>query len=78
MLLYVRRDVMVKKKKEETKAIETKKKAKNILLEEAIDVEAIRNELKDYVEERVNQTFIEELDKSNRKLIREKNKKIVF
>ena len=69
---------MVKKKKEETKAIETKKKAKNILLEEAIDVEAIRNELKDYVEERVNQTFIDELDKTNKKLIREKNKKIVW
>lgn len=69
---------MVKKKKEETKAIETKKKAKNILLEEVVDVETIRKELKDYVDERVNQTFIDELDKSNKKLIREKNKKILW
>lgn len=69
---------MVKKKKEETKAIDTKKKTKNILLEEVVDVENIRKELKEYVDEKVNQTFIEELDKSNRKLIREKNKKIVW
>lgn len=69
---------MVRKKKEETKAIETKKKAKNILLEEVVDVETIRKELKDYVDERVNQTFIDELDKSNKKLIREKNKKILW
>ena len=69
---------MVKKKKEETKAIETKKKTKNILLEEVVDVETIRKELKDYVDERVNQTFIDELDKSNKKLIREKNKKILW
>ena len=69
---------MVKKKKEETKAIDTKKKTKNILLEEVVDVESIRKELKDYVDEKVNQTFVEELDKSNRKLLREKNKKIVW
>lgn len=69
---------MVKKKKEETKTIDTKKKTKNILLEEVVDVESIRKELKEYVDEKVNQTFIDELDKSNRKLIREKNKKIVW
>ena len=67
---------MVKKKKEETKAIETKKK--NILLEEKVDVESIRKELKDYIDETVNQTFIDQLDKSNKKIIHEKNKKIVW
>ncbi len=67
---------MARPKKEETKKIELKNK--NILLEEKIDVESLRDELKKYVDETVNKTFIEELEKTNKKIIREKKRKIIW
>ena len=67
---------MARKKKEELQVIETKEK--NILLEERFNKEEIINELKEYVDERVNDTFFEELERSNKKLIREKSKKIFW
>lgn len=68
---------MPAKKKEETKK-KVKLENKNILLEDKVDVETIRNELKSYVDERVNQTFVEELEKTNKKIIREKSRRIIF
>lgn len=44
---------------------------------ENIDIEEIKKELKDYVTVEVKNSFNEELEKSNRRLIREKNKKII-
>ncbi len=67
---------MARPKKEETKKIELKNK--NILLEDKVDVETIRKELKDYVDEQVQKTFVEEIDKANKKIIREKSRRIVF
>lgn len=67
---------MAKKKNNELQVIETKEK--NVLLEDRIDTESIRNELKEYVDEQINKTFIEELEKSNKRLIREKNRKIIW
>lgn len=67
---------MARKKKEEIKEIELKND--NILLEGKSDIDSLRNELKEYVEERINDTFFDELEKSNKKLIREKSKKIFW
>ena len=67
---------MARKKKEEVQVIETKEK--NILLEEKFDKEALVHELKEYVDERVNDTFFDELERTNKKLIREKSKKIFW
>ena len=64
------------RKKKEVQLIETKND--NILLEEKFDKEAIINELKEYVDERVNDTFFEELERSNKKLIREKSRRIIW
>lgn len=66
---------MARKKKNELEVVSTKE---NILLDKKVDTESIKNELKEYVDEQINKTFIDELDKANRKLIREKNKKIVW
>ena len=46
--------------------------------EKKIDLEDIKQELKDYVDIKIKNGFTEELEKSNRRLIREKNKKIIF
>ena len=62
---------MAKKKKQE----EVVKTTDNILLEN-YEVKTIKNDLEKYIDERVNKVFIDELDKSNRRLIREKNRKI--
>lgn len=67
---------MARKKKNELQVVEEKEK--NILLEEKIDIDSIREELKQYVDERVNKIFIEELDKANKKIIREKKRKIIW
>lgn len=67
---------MARKKKEELQVVT--KEEKNILLEEKVDVESLRKELKEYVDERVNDTFFDELERSNKKLIREKSKKIFW
>ena len=66
---------MAKKKKEETLQITTKD---NILLEEKADGDKIKEELERYVDEKINKTFIDELDKANRRLIREKSRKIIW
>lgn len=67
---------MARKKKEELLQIETKND--NILLQSKVDVESIKNELKSYVDESVSKTFFEELEKTNKKLIREKNKRLFW
>lgn len=66
---------MARKKKNELEVVSTKD---NILLDKGIDTESIKSELKEYVDEQINKTFIDELDKANRKLIREKNRKIIW
>ena len=67
---------MARKKKTELQVIETKED--NILLEEKFDKVAILNELKEYIDERVSDTFFDELERSNKKLIREKNRRIIW
>ncbi len=67
---------MAKKKKEELLVIDTQDN--NILLDDKFDKNAIINELKEYVDERVNDVFLDELERANKKLIREKNKKIFW
>ena len=63
---------MAKKKKEEV----TLTKSENILLGNTVDTEKVKTDLEKYVDERINKVFIDELDKANRKLLREKSKKI--
>ena len=69
---------MARKKKEELLKIESTSSNDNILLQSKVDTESIKNELKDYVDERVNQVFFDELEKTNRKLIREKSRRILW
>ena len=66
---------MAKKKKDEALQLTTKD---NILLEEKIDGNKIKEELEHYVDEKINKSFIEEIDKANRRLIREKSRKIIW
>ena len=66
---------MARKKKTELEVVSTKD---NILLEEKINTESIKKELKEYVDEQINKTFFDELEKSNKKLIREKSRKIFW
>lgn len=42
------------------------------------DLESVKNELKDYVTLEIKKQYNDELDKVTRKLIKEKNKKIIF
>ena len=67
---------MAKKKKEELKEIEST--TDNILLPSKIDMDSIKKELKDYVDEKVDRTFFDELDKANRKLLRDKSRRIFW
>lgn len=62
---------MAKKAKEVTLT-----KSDNILLGNNTDLGKIKEDLEKYVDEKVNKVFIDELDKANRKLLREKSKKI--
>ena len=65
---------MARKKKEK----EVNKKEENILLPEKIESEDIKGELKTYIDERINVVFIEELEKTNKKLVREKSRRIFW
>ncbi len=71
---------MARKKKEALLQIENvnEKEESNILLPNKVDVESIRDELKSYVDEKVNQTFFDELEKTNKKLIREKSRRLFW
>ncbi len=69
---------MARKKKAELVPIETEKESDNILLQSKVDVDTIRNELRNYVDERVNKAFFDELENSNKKLVREKSKRIFW
>lgn len=53
-------------------------KAKEGEKKEKVDLTSIKEELKDYVDLQIKKGFTEELEKSNKRLIREKNKKILF
>ena len=64
---------MAKKKKEEVLKLTN---SDNILLENNADMEKITNNLEKYVDERVNKVFVDEIRDVNRKLLREKSKKI--
>lgn len=64
---------MAKKKKENELIV---KENDNILLESRVEANKIKEDLEKYVDEKVNKVFIDELDKVNRKLLREKSKKI--
>ena len=66
---------MAKKKKEVMQELTTKE---NILLEKNIDDNKIKEDLEKYVDEKINKTFIDELDRVNRRLIREKSRKIIW
>ena len=63
---------MAKKKKEEKVEVTT---SDNILLGN-VDESKIKGDLEKYVDEKISKVFIDELDKANRKLLREKSKKI--
>lgn len=71
---------MGRKKKNELVQIETKniEEEDNILLQSKVDVDSIKKELQGYVDERVNKIFLEELEKTNKKLIREKSRRIFW
>ena len=60
-------------RKKKTEVINTEN---NILLEQ--ENNTMKKELEEYVNEKVNKVFVEELDKANRRLLREKNRKIIF
>ena len=55
-------------------------KAKEVSKKEKVDVDltGIKDELKEYVDLQIKKGFNEELEKANKRLIREKNKKIIF
>ena len=63
---------MARKKKEEKIVLE---KSDNILLGN-MDEKKVKEDLEKYVDEKINKVFIDELDKANRKLLREKSRKI--
>ena len=52
--------------------------AMNEVKEEKVDLDNIKNELKIYIDEEIKKEYQEEINKINNKLIREKNKKIIF
>lgn len=64
---------MARKKKEDSLLTAN---SDNILLEKRIDVERIKEDLTKYIDERVNETFINEIDKTNKRLLKEKSRKI--
>ena len=55
----------------------TKAKKTEVVKEEKIDVETIKKELKDYVTIEIKNNFNNEIEKANKRLLREKNKKII-
>ena len=66
---------MGRKKKSEIVPVANKD---NILIDQRIDEEKLKKELSSYVDDKVNKVFIDEIDKANRRLIREKSRKIVW
>ena len=66
---------MARKNKEEVKLLPSNN---NILLEDNIDKDMLKKELEHYIDDRINTTFINELDKANKRLIREKSRKIIW
>ena len=64
---------MAKKKKENELAVIEND---NILIDKKINMDEIKEDLEKYVDDKINKVFIDELDKTNRKLLREKSKKI--
>ena len=69
---------MARKKKEQEEVLQIETKNDNILLQSKVDVESIKTELKSYVDEQVNKTFFKELEKTNKKLICEKSKRLFW
>ena len=61
---------MVKKK--ETEKVEKKEKKENI------DMDSVKQELTEYIDKTIKKEFIAELEKSYKRTIREKNKKIII
>ncbi len=66
---------MAKKKKEELN--EEVNKNQNILLESRVEANQIKEELEKYIDEKVESVFLDELEKANKRVIREKSKKIL-
>lgn len=62
------------KKKETEKVTKKTKETK----EETINLEAIKQELTDYINQSIKKEFTSELDKSYRRIIKDKNKKIII
>ena len=69
---------MAKKKKEDLKNQNVKEENSNILLPSKVDVESVRDELKNYIDAEINKVFFDELEKSNKKLVREKSRRIFW
>ena len=69
---------MARKKKEKEEVLQIETKSDNILLQSKVDVESIKTELKEYIDKTVNKTFLEELENTNKKLIREKSRRIFW
>ena len=62
---------MAKKKKEELL-----NQTDNVLLESRMDIDKVKEDLTNYIDEKINKTFIEEIDKANRKLLRDKSRRL--
>ncbi|MBR1413234.1 MAG: hypothetical protein IJ574_01005 [Bacilli bacterium] len=45
---------------------------------EKIDVKKIKSELNEYIDKEIKRNFLEELEKSNKRLIKEKSRKVIF
>ena len=57
--------------------VKAKKEVKELPLKE-VNLDGIKKELTKYIDDQIKTNFNEEVEKANRRLIREKNKKIVF
>ena len=53
------------------------KKEERLLLEQNVDYKTLKEELSNYVREEIKKGFVNEIDKSNKRLIKEKNRKIL-
>ena len=63
-----------KETKSEPKKVTKKKKVEEV--QETVDVEEIKKELTIYIDKEIKRNFLNEIEKANKKVIREKNKKI--
>ena len=57
--------------------VKAKKEVKELQLKE-VNLDSIKKELTKYIDDQIKANFNEEVEKANKRLIREKNKKIVF